>query len=114
MKVHYLEIVATNIDEVCHCYESAHTISFSEPDPLLGNARTAALPDGGIIGIREPLSDEEEPIVRPYWLVDNIDSAIESIVNRGGEVIHSLLEIPSKGKFAIYLLAGVQNGLWQV
>lgn len=114
MKIHYLEIVAANIDEVCHCYEAVHKVSFSAPDPLLGNARTAKLPDGVTIGVRGTLSEEEDYIVRPYWLVDDIDEAIESIEEQGAELIHAALEIPGRGKFAIYILAGVQNGLWQL
>ncbi len=114
MKIHYLEIVTGNIDKVCRCYELAHNVSFSAPDPLLGNARTATLPDEVIVGVRGTLSDEEEPIVRPYWLVDDIDAAIASIEKNGADVMHPPLEIPGKGKFAIYILAGVQHGLWQL
>jgi hypothetical protein len=76
MKVHYLEIVASDVDAVCAAYEAAHDIKFGSADPLLGGARTAPLPDGGSIGVRGPLRDTEEPVVRPYWLVDDIEAAL--------------------------------------
>ena len=44
MKVHYLEIVASDVDAVC-------AAKFGSADPLLGGARTAPLPDGGSIGV---------------------------------------------------------------
>jgi len=81
MKVHYLEIVSDQVDAVCKAYETAHRVSFSEPDDLLGGARTCALSDGSIVGVRGPLRDTEEPIVRPYWLVDDIEQAVASIQN---------------------------------
>src|SRR5713226_8995402 len=77
MKVHYLEIVASHVDAVCAAYEAAHGIKFGSGDPLLGSARTAPLPDGGSIGVRGPLRDTEEPVVRPYWLVDDIEAALD-------------------------------------
>jgi len=66
MKVHYLEIVASDVDAVCAAYEAAHGTKFGSADRLLGGARTARLPDGGSVGVRGPLRDTESPIVRPY------------------------------------------------
>ena len=80
MKVHYLEIVSHDVDAVCKAYEIAHSASFSEPDEFLGGARTCTLLDGSIVGIRGPLRDTEEPVVRPYWLVDDIEQAAERIL----------------------------------
>jgi hypothetical protein len=71
MKVHYLEIVTSDVDAVCAAYEAAHAIKFGSADPLLGGARTARMADGGSIGVRGPLRDTERPVVRPYWLVDH-------------------------------------------
>ena len=83
MKIHYLEIVTSHVDAVCAAYESAHNIKFGSPDPLLGGARTAPLPDGASIGVRAPMRDTEAPIVRPYWLVDNIESALAAASKQG-------------------------------
>ena len=84
MKVNYLEIVASDVDAVCAAYEAAHGIKFGSADPLLGGARTAPLPDGGSIGVRGPLRDTEEPVVRPYWLVDDIEAALGAASRRFG------------------------------
>jgi predicted enzyme related to lactoylglutathione lyase len=113
MKVQYLEIVASDVDAVCAAYEAAHGVTFGAPDPGLGNARTAALPGGASIGVRGPLSDTEEPVVRPYWLVDDIEAALAAAVARGATVAHPPLELPGKGTFAIYVSGGVQHGLWR-
>ncbi len=114
MKIHYLEIVALDVDAMCAAYESAHDVRFGSPDPLLGGARTVALPDGGSIGVRAPLRDTEAPIVRPYWLVEDIAVALEAVESHGAFVAHAALEIPTKGTFAIYFQGGAEHGLWQL
>jgi predicted enzyme related to lactoylglutathione lyase len=114
MKLHYLEIVALEADAVCLAYEAAQGLSFGPADPLLGNARTAALPDGGSIGVRAPLRDSEDPIVRPYWLVEDIGAAVDAVTKQGAFVALGPLEIPGKGQFAIYIQGGVNHGLWQL
>ena len=114
MKLHYLEIVASDVHAVCAAYEVAHDIKFGSADPLLGGARTASLPDGGSIGVRGPLRDTEEPIVRPYWLVDDIRAALDAASKQGAFIAHPPLEIPGKGTFAIYIQGGVNHGFWQL
>ncbi|MEM1304674.1 MAG: hydroxylase, partial [Planctomycetota bacterium] len=69
MKVQYLEIVSPEVDAICTTYEQLHGVQFGEPDAALGNARTASLPSGGLLGVRAPLRDTEQPVVRPYFLV---------------------------------------------
>jgi predicted enzyme related to lactoylglutathione lyase len=114
MKVHYLEIVTSDVDAVCAAYEAAHGIKFGSADLLLGGARTAPLPDGGSIGVRAPLRDTEKPVVRPYWLVDDIQAALDAATKQGALVAHPPLEIPGKGRFAIYIQGDVNHGLWQL
>ena len=50
-------------------------MTFAEPEPGLGNARTAVLTSGGMIGVRAPMHAAEEPVVRPYLLVDDVEAA---------------------------------------
>lgn len=114
MRIHYLEIVTEDVDAVCAAYAAASGLEFGDPDPGLGNARTAELPGGGLVGVRAPLRASEEPVVRPYWLVDDIDAAVAAVVEAGGEIAHPPLEIPGHGTFAIYFAGGVQHGLWQL
>ena len=113
MTVYYLEIVTKDVDSVCAIYAAAHGAQFSEPDAGLGYARTAALSGGGLVGVRAPLRETEEPVVRPYWLVEDIEAAIAAAVAAGGEVAHPPLEIPGHGTFAIYFKGGIEHGLWE-
>ncbi len=114
MKIHYLEIVTRKVDAVCAAYALANGAQFGEPDARLGNARTTALPGGGLLGVRAPMHESEEPVVRPYWLVDDIQAAITAAVEAGGEVAHPPMEIPGHGMFAIYIQGGIHHGLWQL
>jgi predicted enzyme related to lactoylglutathione lyase len=114
VKVHYLEIVSHDVDAVCNAYEVIYSVRFSEPDALLGGARTCTLPDGSIVGVRGPLRGNEEPVVRPYWLVENIEQAIAKVEAQGAEIAVPPMEIPGKGKFAIYLVGSNDHGLWQL
>lgn len=114
MKLHYLEIVTSDVDAVCAAYEAALGVIFGTADPLLGGARTAVRPDGSGIGVRGPLRDSEAPVVRPYWLVDDIEAALAAAAKQGAFVAHPPLEIPGKGTFAIYIQGNVDHGLWQM
>lgn len=114
MRIHYLEIVATDVDAVCSAYAATSNVLFGEPETELGNARTAAVQAGYVVGVRAPMHEAEEPVVRPYWLVEDIESAVAAAVEAGGEVAHPPLEIPGRGMFAIYNLGGVHHGLWQL
>lgn len=114
MKVQYLEVVTREVDTVCAAYASALEVQFSEPDAGLGGARTAPLADGGLVGVRAPLRETEGPVVRPYWLVADIDAALAAAVRAGGEIAHPPMEIPGHGAFAIYLQGGSDHGLWQL
>ncbi len=113
MQVHYLEVVTPDVEAVCQAYSAMDDATFSTPQPLLGNARTTTLPGGCIVAVRAPLHESEEPTVRPYWLVADINAAVDSAVKSGAEIIHSPPEIPGIGTFAIYVLGKVHHGLWQ-
>lgn len=113
MQTHYLEIVTPEVDAVCASYAAASGAAFGDPIAGLGNARTAAMLGGGMVGVRAPMRDTEQPVVRPYWLVDDIEAAVAAAVAAGGTVAHPPFEIPDIGTFAIYLAGGVEHGLWQ-
>ena len=114
MQIHYLEIVTRDVNATCEAYQAANRLTFGEPVPELGNARTAELANGGRIGVRLPMSEVEQPLVRPYWLVEDLDQALDAIVVSGAEVAHPPLTLPGHGRFAIYIQSGVQQGLWQL
>jgi predicted enzyme related to lactoylglutathione lyase len=114
MQLHYLEIVTPEVASTCAAYAGQHGLTFGEPEPGLGNARTADLAGGGKVGVRAPMHESEAPVVRPYFLVEDIESALEKAVQLGAEVAHPPLELPGHGTFAIYVQGGVHQGLWQV
>ncbi len=113
MDIFYLEIVTPDVDGVCAAYAAALGADFGAPDAGLGNARTASMQAGGMIGVRAPMHESEQPVVRPYWLVDDIEAAVDAAVDAGAEIAHPPLEIPGHGTFAIYIQSGVHHGLWQ-
>ena len=113
MQIYYLEIVTQEVEAVFAAYAAAHGAVFGPPDAGLGGARTAALAGGGLVGVRAPLHETEEPVVRPYWLVDDIRAALDAAVGAGATVAHPPLEIPGHGTFAIYIQGGFHHGLWQ-
>ncbi len=114
MKVQYLEIVTPSVDETCDALAQAHGVVFSKPIPEFGNARTADLKGGGRIGVRAPMRDTEEPVVRPYVLVNDIEAAVKAAETAGATVAIPPMEIPGHGRFSIYILGGIEHGLWQL
>ena len=115
LKVQYLEIVTPSVNETCDALSHAHGVVFSEPIAEFGNARTADLEGGGRIGVRAPMRDTEEPVVRPYVLVDDIEAAVKAAEEAGAKVALPPMEIPGgQGTCSIYLLGGIEHGLWQL
>ncbi|MGF1803487.1 hydroxylase [Vibrio gigantis] len=114
MKVQYLEIVTLEVDVVCATYAQIYNVKFSDADVNLGGARTAKLSNGGVIGIRAPLRETEEPVVRHYTLVEDIQSAVNSAEKLGAEVAVPPMELPRHGMCAIVIQGGVELGFWQL
>ncbi len=114
MQIQYLEIVTPDVDAVCETYAQSHGVEFSESDQNLGGARTARLANGGMLGIRAPLRDTESPVVRPYMLVEDIQSTVDAAAKAGAEVAVPPMEIPGHGTFAIVLQGGIDSGYWQL
>lgn len=113
LTIQYLEIVTPAVAETCAALAQAHGVVFSQPVAELGNARVADLANGGRVGVRAPMRASELPIVRPYVLVDDIESAIRAAEQAGAQVAIPPLEIPGQGTFSIYILGGIEHGLWQ-
>ena len=114
MRIQYLEIVTTQVNETCAALAAQHGAPFGKAEAALGGARVAALAGGGRIGVRAPLRPDEAPVVRPYLLVDDIDAAQAAAVAAGGVLAMEATEVPGHGRFAIYLLGGIEHGIWQV
>lgn len=113
MTIHYLEIVTPEVDATCTALARIHDVTFSDPVAVFGNARTAPLHGGGLISVRGPMRETETPVVRPYIRVDDLKAAVEAARAAGGEIAIEAMEIPGHGTIAIYLLGGIEHGLWQ-
>jgi predicted enzyme related to lactoylglutathione lyase len=111
--VQFLEIVTPSVDETCALLAETHGVTFSDPVPEFGNSRTASLAGGGRISVRAPMRVTEEPVVRPYMLVDDIEAAVEAAKAAGAEIAMGPTPIPGQGTFSIYILGGIQHGLWK-
>ncbi|MFO0925082.1 MAG: hypothetical protein U0905_21660 [Pirellulales bacterium] len=114
MKIHYLEIVTKEVEAVSSLYSKMHNVTFEGPDPNLGNARTAKLAGGGMIGVRAPMHDAEKPVVRPYMLVENIEAIVAIAKQAGAVVAVPPMKLPGHGTCAIVIQNEVEIGLWQV
>lgn len=113
MKVEYLEIVTPDVDALVEQYSKAHGVEFSEPIAGFGNARTTKFEGGGMLGIRGPMRDTENPVVRPYLLTEDIQASVDAAVAAGAELAMPPMDIPDYGKFAIVVHGGIDCGFWQ-
>lgn len=66
MAVHYLDFVSNDVDTLTGLYQHMLGLSFSPP------ARAATQADGTLVGIRKALADHEQPIMRTYLAVEDI------------------------------------------
>jgi len=114
VKIHYLEVVTSNVDQVCDSYSQTLGVSFGEPIPELGDARTAKLFEGGLMGVRLPMHDAEEHTTRPYYLVPDIATAVEKAEELGALIAVPPMEILGYGKCAILMHGTIQSGVWEV
>jgi predicted enzyme related to lactoylglutathione lyase len=113
MAVHYLEIVSNDVDTLTALYQQMHGLSFGAPDPDLGQARVATRADGSMVGIRKPLAAHEQPIVRAYLGVEDIQQAVKKAEDAGAIIAYPPTQQGQWGTFAIVIQGDVQHGLWQ-
>src|SRR5690242_13645312 len=88
MVVHYLEIVSNDVDTLTDLYQRMYGLSFGTPDPDLGEARVATRADGTLVGIRKPLAAHEQPIIRTYLVVEDIQQAVKKAEEHGAIVAY--------------------------
>ncbi len=114
MKIHYLEIVTPDVDDVCGTYSQLNGLEFGDSNPNLGGARTAKMADGGMVGVSAPMHDAENPIARHYILVEDIQSTIDAAANAGAFVALPPMALAGHGTCAIVVQGGVETGFWQL
>ena len=113
MAVHYLEIVSNDIDTLTGLYRRIHGLSFDPPDPDLGEARVATQADGALVGIRRPLAAHEQPIMRTYLAVEDIEQAVKKAEDSGATIAYPPTRQGDRGIFAVVIQGDVEHGLWQ-
>ena len=113
MAVHYLEIVSNDVDTLTALYQRMHGLSFGPPDPDLGQAQVATRADGTLVGSRKPLAAHEQPIMRTYLAVEDIQHAVKIAENSGATIACPPTQQGQRGTFAIVIQGDVQHGLWQ-
>ncbi len=111
--VHYVEIVTNSVDDQIATLETTHGLSFGEPQAAFGNARIATQPDGSLLGVRAPLAAHESAIVRTYFHVADVKAAAATAESKGGVIAYPPTQQGDTGTWCIYILDGVQVGLWQ-
>ena len=113
MAVHYLEIVSNDVDTLTGLYQLMHGVYFGPPDSDLGQARSATQADGAVIGIRKPLAAHEQPIMRTYLAVEDIQQAVKTAEESGAMIAYPPTRQGNQGTFAIVIQGDVEHGLWQ-
>jgi len=113
MRVHYVEIVCNDVAAQCAALEQLHGLSFGPADADYGTARVAEAPDGRRIGVRAPLAEHEQPVVRTYLEVEDIARAVKAAEDAGAMIAYGPVQQGDSGTWAIYFLGDVQLGLWQ-
>ncbi len=113
MQAHYVEIVSDTVDKQCKVLEQVHGLSFGPEVQDLGRARVAKTANGTLIGIRAPLAEHEQPIVRVYFAVNDITKAVKAAETAGAVIAYPPTKQGETGTWAIYILNGIQYGLWQ-
>ena len=112
-QIHYLEIVCRDVSAQCAAWERIHGLTFGPAVADLGQARVAEAPDGCLIGVRAPLAEHEQPIMRTYVEVEDIVRSIQNAESAGAVVAYHPTQQGDTGTWAIYFLGDVQFGLWQ-
>jgi hypothetical protein len=110
MKIHYLEIVTPDVDAACALHSQMHRVDFGEAEPMLGGARTAKLASGGMLGIRAPLRPTETPVVRPYFLVEDIKASVAAAARPGHSLPWSRRRSQAMGNSPLLFMARLNRG----
>lgn len=112
--VYYLEIVTPDVEKTARFYTEAHGWRFAPAAPELGGAVVAELPDGSLCGIRAPMHAGEKPVVRPYLRVPDIEEAVRQAQELGAVIAVEPMDIPGRGRIAIYFLDDIEQGVWEL
>ena len=79
---------SNDVDALTALYQRMHDLSFASPDADLGQARVATRADGTLVGIRKPLAAHEQPIMRTYLAVEDIQQAVKKAEDSGATIAY--------------------------
>ena len=113
MSLHYMEFVSHDPASNIALIERTQGLTFGGPDTDLGQARVAQTSDGGLIGVRAPLADHEQPVVRSYLAVRDIAAAVSEAVSLGAQVAYPPTRQGNSGVWASVMQGELQLGFWQ-
>lgn len=113
-EIYYLEIVTPDAESARDLYGQTYGWKFQDAAPELGNAFVATLPNGSLCAIRAPMHAQEQPIVRTYIRVANVQDSLDKAVKLGAVTALGPTEISGRGTIAIYFFGGIQQGIWQL
>lgn len=111
--IYFFEIVADDAEATRDFYAANFGYVFGEAVPEFGGSYVADLPEGSTISIRGSMHEQETPVVRIYLRVADIEAATANAEAAGAMIAMPPTEIPGRGRFAIYFLGGIQQGIWQ-
>ncbi len=109
MALHNLEIVTDDVDTLVGLHQHVHGLSFGAPDPDLGHARVATRSDGTVVGIRRPLAAHEQPIMRTYLEVEDVEQATKEAEESGATLAYPPTRQGHHGTFAVVIQGGVEH-----
>ncbi len=109
--MHYIEHVSVDPAAAIQTLEATGW-RFGEPKEELGGARIAER-RGLIVAVRGELTPGEAPVMRAYTRVADLDAAYNAALAAGATDMLSSMEIPGRGRIAIYGIGGLEMGLWQ-
>ncbi|MEM9443951.1 MAG: hypothetical protein AAGA18_01240 [Verrucomicrobiota bacterium] len=112
-KAHYVEFVSASVEKQCNILEQVHGVSFGTEVEDLGRAKIAKTGDGTFIGVRAPLAEHEQPIVRVYFAVEDITKAVKEAEAAGAVIAYPPTKQGETGTWAIIIQDEIQHGLWQ-
>jgi predicted enzyme related to lactoylglutathione lyase len=65
------------------------------------------------VGIRKSLAAHEQPIIRTYLTVEDIQQAVNKAEDSGATIAYPPTRQGTRGTFAIAIHGDVEHGLWQ-
>lgn len=112
-QVYCIEVVSPDPEGQCQTLAKLHGLSFGDPVAEMGGGRIATRNDGTMISVRAPLAEHEQPIIRTYLAVPDIEAAVKNAEAEGAMIAYPPTQQGDTGTWAIYIQDGVQHGLWQ-